>query len=746
MPISQSVLNERKQPNVLLAEGYEFLCDVLQRFLDDDLTERETFLLARLDDGSYQVERVDRITSHLARQAADEQYREIYRPLADLAWLKVKQVADVNGQMTDKEVVDWKRRGKGQALVVVDGDTFLALVYEPKAMRSGVRKSLRELFPDGIGGSHAAMGEESRDSPVEESFVIGKELEAIQPVFERNFAMATPATPLEMAMPILERLEVAPIAAEESQPPAFALNVPFHTDIRFANWLKPGQTRPLTVQLTKEKAVASVSAGVVNVGFAEEFTAETLHIHLDAPTFSERTETWRKAIEVYSFQDSDKATFILTAGQEEGERQISIDFRHRDRLIGNTRFVVRVSSQEPVSAGPAAADALTFRQPPSPVEIPQFPPPPPDVEIRIRADGKRLTFELSSPHQVVDAANASMGGVEMAVEPLAYMQERYAELNPWAGGQPTDASVIAEITDRLTAIGNNLFINLFPDKLKRTYWKLVKLRQQGVLKSLHIVSDEPWIPWEMVKPVDLDEDEADDFLAEGWQVSRWLAGPGQVDRMRIDTARLVAPGTDLTQVKREVDFFGTLSARSITIGETLRQLAQVRQIAKEGVELLHFSTHGRLNAKSIDSSSIVLEDNAELRPDDLVGEAVFGLRKRRPLVFMNTCHGARMGFSLAGLGGWAGQMINQVKAGVFIGAQWEVDDVLAADFALRFYTELQNGLTLGEAFHAARQEIRQKAPANSTWLAYTLYGDPNIRVTWGAGAGAGAGGSGGSDQ
>ena len=39
-------------------------------------------------------------------------------------------------------------------------------------------------------------------------------------------------------------------------------------------------------------------------------------------------------------------------------------------------------------------------------------------------------------------------------------------------------------------------------------------------------------------------------------------------------------------------------------------------------------------------------------------------------------------------------------------------------------------MTLGAAFHAARMYKKDKNPANSTWLAYTLYGDPNIRVTW----------------
>jgi len=710
MPVSRSTLNQQSQPYVLLAEGYEFLCDVLQRFLESDLPEEETFLLARLDDGSYRVQRIDRFNAHLARQDSDQQYRELYRPLSDLTWPKVARVTDVNGKMTDEEVGNWKRRRKGQALVVVDGDEFLALVYEPDAIRSSISKSLRELFPYWIGSVSTALTQASA-APV-------LALEQISKGLEPEAAMAAPDEPLETALPA-EAREEAP-----------ALSVPFHTDIRFAHWLKPGQTRPLTVQLTKERADASISAGVVSIDFVEEFTAETLHIHLDAPGFTERTDTWRKAIEVFSFQDSDKATFILTAGQEEGERQISIDFRHQQRLIGNARFVVQVSSQ-PVSAGPAASDALTFRQPPPAVEIPPFPPPPPDVELRIRANGKLLTFELSSPHQAVDASNASMGGVELKTEPQAYMEAIYDELSQWAGAQPADGDAVAEISHRLTAIGNGLFLTLFPDKLKRVYWKLVKLRQQGRLSSLHIVSDEPWIPWEMVKPVDEEESEADDFLAQGWQVSRWLAGPGQTDRLQIDSARLVAPDTDLSQVKRERDFFDTLGARQITTGEPLRRLAQILQIAKEGVELLHFSTHGRLNSQRIESSVIVLEDNAELRPDDLVGEAIFGLRKRRPLVFLNTCHGARMSLSLAGLGGWANQMINQVKAGIFVGAQWEVNDALAADFALRFYSELQAGKTLGVAFHTAREEIRQKAPTNSTWLAYTLYGDPNMRVTWG---------------
>ena len=66
----------------------------------------------------------------------------------------------------------------------------------------------------------------------------------------------------------------------------------------------------------------------------------------------------------------------------------------------------------------------------------------------------------------------------------------------------------------------------------------------------------------------------------------------------------------------------------------------------------------------------------------------------------------------------------------FVGALWEVHDELASKFAQIFYEELWAGKTMSEAFHSARQQIRAMQAANPTWLAYTLYGDPNSRVSW----------------
>ncbi len=114
-------------------------------------------------------------------------------------------------------------------------------------------------------------------------------------------------------------------------------------------------------------------------------------------------------------------------------------------------------------------------------------------------------------------------------------------------------------------------------------------------------------------------------------------------------------------------------------------------------------------------------------PSQIVGPMRQGVAESRPLVFLNACHTGETGFSLTGMGGWAERFV-RAGASAFIGSLWEVNDVLAAEFAIKFYNELLTGQTLGDAFHAARTHIRTRDDANPTWLAYTLYADPNGRV------------------
>ncbi|NJR75853.1 MAG: CHAT domain-containing protein [Scytonema sp. CRU_2_7] len=130
------------------------------------------------------------------------------------------------------------------------------------------------------------------------------------------------------------------------------------------------------------------------------------------------------------------------------------------------------------------------------------------------------------------------------------------------------------------------------------------------------------------------------------------------------------------------------------------------------------------DATTPDNSAIMLSGSS-LRPSDI--RVRFGGRRPRPLLFINACHGARTGFTFTGLGGWAERLV-EARVGAFVGAMWEVNDGLALRFAQRFYTGLlKDNLKIAEAFRQAREEIRQLAPYNSTWLAYALYADPEGR-------------------
>ena len=115
----------------------------------------------------------------------------------------------------------------------------------------------------------------------------------------------------------------------------------------------------------------------------------------------------------------------------------------------------------------------------------------------------------------------------------------------------------------IAKIGWDLYDQLFPQQLKEEWPKILAKGTPGSL-SLLLISDEPWIPWEIVNTPDKDGAfHVDGFLCQQFRMTRWLAGPGLPDQLTLDTIQLIAPEkTDLESVKREKKFFATLSAET----------------------------------------------------------------------------------------------------------------------------------------------------------------------------------------
>ena len=517
---------------------------------------------------------------------------------------------------------------------------------------------------------------------------------------------------------------------------------------------------PLVVQLVRDRPRESRSEGEVGIAFEDE--TEYVDVVVRAPGFEEVSgygagardgPALRRTIAVPQDDDSQPAVFLLQLVDERsGPHWVTVDFYHRGRnagsltlevavrgfqlLRGGTRRAATVGDEDG-AASPTFGTASVVRAVDG-VSIPQGTPlPAADVELRITrdADGRTLHFHLHS-QKLAGLDGRGVGSIvfnELSRPDLFFerLVERLSGLAARAGADLSGDEAV-RMEDEVADLGIELYEQLFPAPLREVYWELKARRDAGELSNLLIVSDEPWIPWELVKPYDVVDgrDVEDDHLAGAWRMSRWLAGAAVPSDLNIRAARLVAPMLELDFVAQEIQYFDSLAARQIEIASPITTRAQFLEQAEQGgAQLYHFASHGNYNQTFVDESPIVLEDEP-LFPSDLTRRRARGLRRERPLIFLNTCHGARVGFNLTGLGGWAQRLVDHLGVTAFVGALWEVHDELASRFAQIFYEELWEGKTLGEAFFSARRQIRAMQSANPTWLAYTLYGDPNSRVFW----------------
>ncbi len=542
---------------------------------------------------------------------------------------------------------------------------------------------------------------------------------------------------------------VEPVAPSPYMPrvPTAMVEREFYTDVRFPQQVRLGDEYPLLIRLTRSPFELSRTDEKVKVAFGQPDQPEYVEVVVIAHGFSEATATWSRTMAVYVDRDSQPAIFLLRADGDLGEQRVTLDFYHKGRYLGSASFVTRIVEQLPNAVGGVIIDtpALAAR-------FVEEPPPPADLELRI-VRGSRdnvLHFMLHSTRAGVGYHWKPVGQVKLnSGSPQTYLQKLFSQLGDLAA-QTVDH--LAEEDGRvavsdIAAIGQQLFSELFPPELQHELWTRILPRRRdasnpdGIISTLLITSDEPWIPWEMVKPYRVDPDsgveQSAGFLAETFQVTRWLAGRSPAHQVHVKHASIVAPQHELLYAQREEAYFRQLPARRVQVSNTLRSTADVRQMAQAGgVQLLHFAAHGRFDAQNANLSPLSLQDGV-LTPIDLAGERAAGLRRERPLVFLNACHTARLAFALTGLGGWAKRLVADLNVSAFIGTLWEVNDLLAAEFAITFYDRLFAGDTLGQAFYTARLHVRDRQPANPTWLAYVLYADPNSVVLWGTGDGEG---------
>lgn len=367
----------------------------------------------------------------------------------------------------------------------------------------------------------------------------------------------------------------------------------------------------------------------------------------------------------------------------------------------------------------------------------------PDLEIQVSStelgSSTRLRFVLHSPNGAVDYTYFKVDGeTHLSVQPRVYQAQLLTSLEVLNLGLSDDESPLTpiEVEQELEKIGRALYEDLFPRALKAEY---ERFRSQ--VTTLLVVSDEPWIPWEMVKP------SGRDFLCCQFQMTRWLAGGttpsdglGATD---LGTARIVGfqvgggQGRQSgPQSEAELDNLKNLADRHSGV-ESLRiqdaSFGRVEEVLRLGGNgILHFLGHGVVDRDHKGSPRLPLSDGRSLRPRDLLYDGIENrIRQDRPLVFFNLCHGARQEHGLTRLGGWASRWILDCGCGAFIGPQWSVRDEAGACFASEFYEAMERGESIASAAQIARRAARRLG--GSSWLSYAVYARPGARLRLGLG-------------
>jgi hypothetical protein len=341
----------------------------------------------------------------------------------------------------------------------------------------------------------------------------------------------------------------------------------------------------------------------------------------------------------------------------------------------------------------------------------------PDVDLTLAVSvarngtrGTRLALDLQEGNR------RSRTERDLEGEPFAYFSGLIAEIERLNPLEPAARQVNEQL---LISIGARLARDLLSEPIRAR----LTMRADGHdTHSLLIISDDPWIPWEILFLADAGGDGR--FLGEAFALTVWtwdIQGCAGFPLSKIGT--VFPPGSDLTSAGQEHEDLELLAQQSARHVEriTPRLLPVLAALRSGDFSGLHFSGHGAARGSNPDLWSLPLENGEALRAVDL---ATCDLTRMRPLVFLNACRSSQTGLALTGLGGLARAFL-EAGAGAVVGPRWEVYDRPARVFSRALYQAFLQGARLGQAALLARQEVRREFPGDPTWLAYTVFGHPD---------------------
>lgn len=282
--------------------------------------------------------------------------------------------------------------------------------------------------------------------------------------------------------------------------------------------------------------------------------------------------------------------------------------------------------------------------------------------------------------------------------------------------------------DALRGFGEQIW-NLTPAGFKDVYWAF---RQRlGGNFSIQLVTDEPHIQWELMKPFNSATNEEADHLMIDHPIARWVRKSDgnlsqQLPRGAIATFTPSYQGTP----QYRLPFAASESAWLCKEFGAIRCTADRSSFLKimsdglpdEKVGILHFAGHGSFDGPGM--NGILMDDEWVTRIEVDHRGTKLG-QKDGTFVVFNACDVGNVAYTLGMVEGWA-SMFTRRKFGGFVAPLWRVADRHASEFVRMFVKGLhRDDLALGEAMRRSREATADHSP---TAFAYVCYGDVLARA------------------
>jgi hypothetical protein len=336
------------------------------------------------------------------------------------------------------------------------------------------------------------------------------------------------------------------------------------------------------------------------------------------------------------------------------------------------------------------------------------------VSLVVRYDPHQQTYRF----EFRDEDNPEEVTSSLAYDPGPIVEQLVAELDELAGSGGSYSAT--QTWGYLVNAGARLWHELVPGPLREQFWE-----RQHRIRQLTILTDRDAVPWELLYPRDAGHDAG--FLVEQFPVTRAIFGRQLSRRLNLRPPRFVLPEGSLLQARREIDEIRHLLDPGQAPGDVISAVTPLQDLIESGdFGLLHFACHNGFDTRR--GSSITMASGS-FTPTLMTTAAIDQVLGRTgPTIFMNACRSAGFSATYNRLDGWASKFL-EAGAAAFIGSLWAVRDRTAREFAQEFYRQLHSGCPLGEAVMRARRAAAADQPGDPTWLAYTVYGNPNAMIS-----------------